>query len=82
MTLCSSAQGLASFSREPRLHKRVCPSFGRLVGRSVTLSSAGRDKTASSYCCEYELVFRCIYASLYYRDVPDLTKILEEGEIR
>ena len=29
----------------------------QLVGRSVTLSSAGRDKTASGYWCVYELVF-------------------------
>ena len=37
------------------------------VGRSVTLLSADRDKTASGFCRVYELVlsiFRCVHASL------------------
>ena len=38
---------LELFSREPRLFKRVCPSDRPLVGRSITLLSAVRDKTAS-----------------------------------
>ena len=47
---------LTTFSHEPRLYERVCPSICWSVGQSVTLSSVCRDKTASGYCHIYKLV--------------------------
>ena len=46
--------GVAVFSREPRLNKRVCPSVGRLVGRSVRRRA--ETKTANDLFRLYELV--------------------------
>ena len=40
----------------------VRPYVGWSVGRSVTLSSAGRDNTASSFCHVYGLVPRQVSA--------------------
>ena len=47
---------LNPISQEPQLYKRVCPSVSWLDGHSITLLSAGRDKTGSGYCRVRELV--------------------------